>query len=261
MRASAAPIRAPELAELETLVACATEGSFAAAARRLGVSRPAVTKRVDNLEALAGRPLLHRAPAGVTLTDQGAAVLAGARRMLDDRDVLVGVLSEMRSGTPSGIAGLRSLLGSGDFGARSAQLPETRLADAERLIELILGTTETAVAVSNVDTGVLYEANPAFCRFAGRTREEMLGTHVSERSDWYVSGERRDFVAELRRDGVVRDLLSRMVRPDGSIRIGKSTSYMVSIAGETVILAVIEDVTERYPDVAGNESETFPLIR
>ena len=63
MRASAAPIRAPELAELETLVACATEGSFAAAARRLGISRPAVTKRVDNLEALAGRPLLHRAPA------------------------------------------------------------------------------------------------------------------------------------------------------------------------------------------------------
>jgi PAS domain S-box-containing protein len=261
MRASAAPIRAPELAELETLVVCATEGSFAAAARRLGVSRPAVTKRVGNLEAIAGCRLLHRAPAGVTLTDAGAAVLAGARRMLDDRDVLVGVLSEMRTGAPSGIAGLRSLLGSGDFGARSAQLPETRLADAERLIELILGTTDTAVAISNVDTGVLYEANPAFCRFAGRTREEMLGTHVSEREDWYESVERRDFIAELRRDGVVRDMLTRMVRPDGSIRIGRATSYMVSIAGETVILGLIEDVTDRYPEQAGDASDTFPIIR
>src|SRR5271165_5864472 len=243
-RATVAPIRAPELAELETLVLCATEGSFSRAARRLGVSRPAVTKRIDNLEAIAGRPLLHRGPAGVTLTDAGAAVLAAARRMLDDRDVLVGVLSEMRSGTPSGIAGLRSLLGSGDFGARSAQLPETRLADAERLIELILGTTETAVAISNVETGVVYEANPAFCRFAGRTREELLGSQANERADWYDSAERGNIIAELRRDGVVRDLLTRMVRPDGSIRIGKSTSYVVSIAGETVILVVIEDVTD-----------------
>jgi len=260
-RPAVVPIRSPELNELETLVVCATEGSFAAAARRLGVSRPAVTKRIDNLEAIAGRPLLHRAPAGVTLTDSGAAVLAGARRMLDDRDVLVGVLSEMRSGAPSGIAGLRSLLGSGDLGARSAHLPETRLADAERLIELILGTTETAVAISNVETGVVYEANPAFCRFAGRTREELLGSQVNERKDWYDSVERGDIISELRRDGVVRDLLSRMVRPDGSIRIGRSTCHIVSIAGQTVILGLIEDVTDRFPEQAGDGSETFPLIR
>ena len=261
MRAAAAPIRAPELAELETLVVCATEGSFAAAGRRLGVSRPAVTKRIGNLEALAGCELLHRAPAGVTLTDAGAAVLAGARRMLDDRDVLFGVLAEMRSGAPSGITGLRSLLGSGDLGARSAQLPETRLADAERLIELILGATATAVAISNVETGVVYEANPAFCRFAGRTREELLGSQASERKDWYDSVERGDIIAELRRDGVVRDLLTRMIRLDGSIRIGWSTCYMVSVAGETVILGLIEDVTDRFPEQAGDDSDTFPLIR
>ncbi len=84
---------------------------------------------------------------------------------------------------------------------------------------------------------MLYEANPAFCRFAGRTREELLGTQVNERKDWYEASSAEDFVAELRRDGVVRDLMSRMVRPDGSIRIGKSTCHMVSIGGETVILA------------------------
>jgi PAS domain S-box-containing protein len=261
MRTTATPIRAPELAELETLVVCATEGSFAAAARRLGLSRPAVTKRIGNLEALAGCQLLHRDPAGVRLTDAGAGVLAGARRMLDDRDVLVGVLAEMRSGAPSGIAGLRSLLGSGDFGARAAQLPETRLADAERLIELILGTTDTAVAISNVETGVVYEANPAFCRFAGRTREELLGSRTSDRDDWYDSFERGDIISMLRKDGVVRDLLTRMIRPDGSIRIGRSTCYMVSIAGETVILGLIEDVTDSHPEQAGDDSDTFPLIR
>jgi PAS domain S-box-containing protein len=254
------PIRAPELAELETLVACATDGSLASAARRMGISRPAVAKRIKNLEALAGRPLLHRSPAGVVLTDAGAAVLAGARRMLDDRDVLVGVLSELRSEAPSGIAGLRSLLGNGDVGARLAQLPETRLADAERLLELILGTTDSAVAVSNLETGVVHEVNEAFCRYAGRTREQLLGRRAN-RSDWYDSAERSELIDDLRRDGVIRAVITKMVRPDGTIRVGSSTTYMVSISGETVLLAIIEDVTERYPEEAKPGADTFPLVR
>jgi PAS domain S-box-containing protein len=242
-----APIRAPELAELETLVACATHRSLAAAAAHLGISRPAVAKRIDNLEALAGRPLLHRSPAGVTLTDAGVAVLAGARRMLDERDVLVGVLSEMRAETPSAITGLRSLLGAGDERARSARLPETRLADAERLLELILGGTHTGVAISNLDTGVVYEANEAFCRFAGRERHQLLGRQASDRKDWYDSAERSDLIRDVRRDGVVRGFITRMVHPDGSIRLGLTTVYLVSIAGEAVLLGIIEDVTGRDP--------------
>jgi LysR family glycine cleavage system transcriptional activator len=55
-----APVRSPDLAELDTLVVCAVEGSLAATAARLGISRPAVAKRIKNLEALVGRPLLHR---------------------------------------------------------------------------------------------------------------------------------------------------------------------------------------------------------
>lgn len=63
-------------------MACAAEGTLVAAAARIGISRPAVAKRVANLEALAGRPLLHRGGRGVRLTDAGATLLAAARQML-----------------------------------------------------------------------------------------------------------------------------------------------------------------------------------
>ena len=132
------PVRAPDLAELETLVVCAAEGSLVATAASLGISRPAVAKRIRNLEALAGRPLLHRGGRGVRLTDAGATLLAGARRMLEERDVLVSLLTEIRGDDPSAIAGLRELLGHSPTSSRAAQQPEVRLAETERILEAIL---------------------------------------------------------------------------------------------------------------------------
>jgi PAS domain S-box-containing protein len=252
-------VRPPELAELETLVACATDGSFASAAQRMGISRPAIAKRIDNLEALAGRPLLRRGPSGVTLTDAGAAVLAGARRMLEERDVLVGVLVEIRDQAPSSISGLRSLLGNGDVGARSAQLAETRLADTERLFELILRNTLTAVAISNPETGVVYEANDAFCRLAGRTRAQLVGRHAWAHNEWYESAARRQLIDEVRERGSVAGVLTRFPQPDGSVRMSVCTAYLVSIAAEIVLLVMAEDVSDQYPEEAKGGGDKFPL--
>ena len=237
------PIRAPELGELETLVACATEGSLAAAGAQLGISRPAVAKRIRNLEALAGRPLLHRSSAGVSLTDAGTAVLAGARRMLEERDLLVGVITDIRADEPSSIAGLRELLGDGDATSRVAKLPETRLADAERLLELIMRSSSTAIAITDLDTGVVLEANEAFCRFSGRAREQLLGQRASGRPQWYESEDRRNLLEEVRRAGVVEGRRFTMARHDGGERLGIANAYLVSVGGKTVLLTTIEDRT------------------
>src|SRR6202142_1155721 len=101
-----APVRAPDLAELETLVVCTIEGSLARPAARLGISRPAVAKRIGNLEALAGRPLLDRNGRGVRLTDAGANLLAGSRSILHERDLLMSLLRDIRADGPPPIDGL-----------------------------------------------------------------------------------------------------------------------------------------------------------
>src|SRR5438270_4262781 len=152
MAAGSPPIRAPDVGELETLVACGAGGSLSAAAAHLGISRPAVAKRIKNLEALAGRPLLHRGGRGVRLTDAGAALLAGARRILEERDLLVSLLGEIRGEGPSPIAGLRELMGGGSEAARAAQQPEVRLAETERVLALILRASTTALIISDPQT-------------------------------------------------------------------------------------------------------------
>src|SRR5215210_1753091 len=106
------PIRPPELSELETLTVCAAEGSMAAAAAALGISRPAVAKRVTSLEAIVGAPLLERGARGVRLTSQGAVVVARARRLLAERDALMEAIAELRdNGDEPRISGMRGLLG------------------------------------------------------------------------------------------------------------------------------------------------------
>lgn len=241
------PLRAPDLLELETLVACAAEGSLVAAAELLGISRPAVAKRIGNLEALAGRTLLHRGGRGVRLTDSGAVLLAGARRVLDERDVLVGLLTEIRGDGPSPIAGLRELLGHSSANSRAAQQPEARLAETERMLELVLRASGTAVVISDPDTAVIHEVNEAFCRFTGRSREELLTQQPAAAAEaWYDTREREGVLEEVRRTGIAERVVVRIQRPDGSVRIGETTAHFVLLAGSRQLLSTIDDITEQH---------------
>ncbi|ALJ16200.1 LysR substrate-binding domain-containing protein [Sphingopyxis macrogoltabida] len=81
------------LLTLEMFVAVAGEGGFAAAARKLGSSPPAVTRGIAALEARLGTSLFHRSTRAVALTDAGASFLGEARRILAD---LAGAEREVR---------------------------------------------------------------------------------------------------------------------------------------------------------------------
>lgn len=69
---------------LRIFAAVAEGQSFAAAARRLKLSPPAVTRAVAALEARVGTRLLHRTTRIVRPTEAGQGLLADARRILND---------------------------------------------------------------------------------------------------------------------------------------------------------------------------------
>ncbi len=69
---------------LSAFVAVADQRGFAAAARKLGMSPPAVTRAVAALEQHLGVTLFHRSTRAVSLTDEGAAFLDRARRIMSD---------------------------------------------------------------------------------------------------------------------------------------------------------------------------------
>jgi DNA-binding transcriptional LysR family regulator len=90
----------------------AGSGSLSAAARELGVTTPAVSKRLAQLEARVGVPLVNRTTRRMSLTPEGDVYLAHARRILADLDDLTQLLGSGK-GTPKGLLRVNATLGFG----------------------------------------------------------------------------------------------------------------------------------------------------
>lgn len=74
----------PELRQLRYFVAVAKHGSFGRAAEALGLSQPALSRQVRDLERELGLDLFERETRGVSLTLAGDSLLADAAQLLAD---------------------------------------------------------------------------------------------------------------------------------------------------------------------------------
>ena len=78
----------PTLRQMEYVLAVARTGKFGEAARECGVSQPALSKQIQEAEAIAGGPLFERARPRALLTARGEIFVKRARRALDEANML-----------------------------------------------------------------------------------------------------------------------------------------------------------------------------
>ena len=88
-----------DLTNLRTLLTVADAGAITEAANRLGLTQPALTRRVQQLEAEFGTTLLQRGRNGATLTDAGRIVADEGRALVERYDGLRQRVSEHASAT------------------------------------------------------------------------------------------------------------------------------------------------------------------
>lgn len=89
----------PDLDSFEVFVAIAQTGSLGGAARELGLTQQAVSRRLATMEAKAGLPLAVRTTRGSQLTPAGVFVAEWASRLLDvARDIDAGLNSLSQEG-------------------------------------------------------------------------------------------------------------------------------------------------------------------
>lgn len=106
---SAAPSSSSEMQFFSDLVRC---GSLSAAARELQVSTAAVSKRLAQLEARLGVPLLHRTTRRISVTAEGETYLQHARRILAEIEAAESELRGTRA-EPKGLLRVNATLGFG----------------------------------------------------------------------------------------------------------------------------------------------------
>ena len=99
-------------ADLGFFSVLASAGSLSAAARELGVTTPAVSKHLAQMESRLGVSLLNRTTRRMSLTPEGELYLEHARRILgeiEDMEQLLGV----SKGIPKGLLRVNATLGFG----------------------------------------------------------------------------------------------------------------------------------------------------
>lgn len=88
------------------------EGSLAAAAQQMGITPPAVSRRLAQLEHRLGVRLLHRTTRRISLTPEGETYLLDGARILSDLEALERTVAGARS-SPRGLIKLAATLGFG----------------------------------------------------------------------------------------------------------------------------------------------------
>ncbi|MFN4101220.1 MAG: LysR family transcriptional regulator, partial [Pararhodobacter sp.] len=90
------------LTEMEAFATVVDQGGFTDAARKMGISKSAVSKHVSSLEARLGARLLNRTTRRVSPTEIGLVYYDRARRVLNDAGEADSIVTAMQS-APSGV--------------------------------------------------------------------------------------------------------------------------------------------------------------
>lgn len=94
------------LTEMEAFATVVDQGGFTDAAKKMGISKSAVSKHVSSLEARLGARLLNRTTRRVSPTEIGLAYYDRARRVLSDAGEADALVASMQS-APTGLLRLR----------------------------------------------------------------------------------------------------------------------------------------------------------
>lgn len=132
--------------KIETMRAFASvaqEGSFTAAARRLGVSTKLVSKHVQQLEDRLETQLLNRTTRSVSLTDVGAAYLERCRPIIEQVDDLESLVKERQTK----LAGPIRITAPTAFGSTKLTQALIPFMHAHRSVEIDLRLSDSRVAL------------------------------------------------------------------------------------------------------------------
>ncbi|WP_186126368.1 LysR family transcriptional regulator [Burkholderia gladioli] len=146
------------MAAMETFVAVVEAGSFSAAARRLKLGQPAVSKSVAQLEAHLGARLLLRSTRGLTPTDAGQRFYEHARLAIEEadqaeqavRESSAGLSGRLRVGAAVTFARLHVLPALKTFVDRHPDLQLDIILD-DRAIDLLEEGVDVALRMGRLD--------------------------------------------------------------------------------------------------------------
>jgi len=178
-----------DLASLETFVTAVRAGSFAEAARRLGLSPAMVGRRIQALEDRHGARLIERTTRAQRLTELGESFFAQAEAVLE----AAAELEELTRSEPGRLRGRIRLSGPTTLGIKRlapivaafcSANPEVtvEMALSDRRVDLVAEGFDLAVRVGELQPSGLVARRVGTYRFAVCAAPSYLSAHAAPRT-------------------------------------------------------------------------------
>ncbi len=229
--------------QLHAFVAVVEQMSIRGAARSLGVSQPAVTKIVRELEREMGAPLVERSVKGVRLTQFGAAFAPRARLLLADMRRARDEIAQIRDGSTGTVAiavstSFALTVLPAAFKEFHARLPAVGVQFSETVLQSMLARLRDGnldFAVAHVVPGTLdaqFEATELFpvqlvvgvrSRHPLRHSRSLVALHAAE---WVLPGD-----GEIDRSSVAPLFAPLGLGPPARVIQGQSVTVALGLVG------------------------------
>ena len=218
----------PDLRDLELLAALARNMHFARAAAECGISQPAFSARIRNLEMDLGAPIVKRGNRFMGFTQEGEIALRWARRMIADARGMRQEIEQAR-GALSGKLTIGAVPTALSFVAKiAAQVRKVHPALTIQVFSRSSAEISQGLEDFSLDAGVSYQESklPAACRaeFVFEERYELLASrHLAPDLDGEISWRAAaDFPLCL----LTRNMLNRKIIDD-AFRAAKAEPSLV----------------------------------
>ena len=122
---------------------------------------------------------------------------------------------------------------------------EARLRESEERFRTAFRVSPLNMTILRLSDAKFVEANDAFVRWLGLDRERILGHDSRELDIWLNLEDREKFLAELRRNGSLRDVECRLRSRRGTVHTILQSADIIEINCEPHLLVVGLDITGR----------------
>ncbi|MBL9189619.1 MAG: PAS domain S-box protein [Opitutaceae bacterium] len=121
----------------------------------------------------------------------------------------------------------------------------TRQRESQTYFEKSFHSSPALMVITRAGDRRIVEANPAFIRASGYTREELVGRTADELNFWAYPAQREEFFRRLKADGVVRGFESALRTRAGAVHTFLVHADPLEVGGVQCLLTVGIDITDR----------------
>ena len=122
---------------------------------------------------------------------------------------------------------------------------EARLRESEARFSIAFRASPVLVTISRLSDARFIEANDAFLRWIGLSHDRIVGRDSVELGIWLNLKDRAKFLADLKRNGSLREVECQLRSQRGSVHTMLLSADIIEINREPHMLAIGLDITQR----------------